>query len=217
MSKSKKKQNVQVGKNTTGQSTPEQDTQTQNVAANASRPRAKRRYSPVATVLHGVTLLVSLVLVCFLSYVISSRTLVEQVPLEVTGWITTTDATGKLAKLEFTLQLADAERIAEIIDAGEYVKNPPEEQRAIQGELTFTMKSKRKYHFDLNVVGVYKNEGYYRQIAIDPAALKKAVVDCISEKEAGKETGKETEGEAGKEAGKETSNEAGKEAENGTK
>lgn len=183
MSKSRKNQNKQAqNRNATAQETPAQDPQTQGVSSSA-RPRAKRRYSPVATVLHGVTLLVSLVLVCFLSYVISSRTLVEQVPLEVTGWITTTDETGKLAKLEFTLQLADAERIAEIIDAGEYVKNPPEEQRAIQGELTFTMKSKRKYHFDLNAAGVYKNEGYYRQIAIDPEALKKAVVDCLAAKE----------------------------------
>ena len=189
MSKSKKNQNKQTqNRNATAQETSVQDTQTQGASSNASRPRAKRRYSPVATVLHGVTLLVSLVLVCFLSYVISSRTLIEQVPLEVTGWITTTDASGKLVKHEFTLLLADAERVAEIIDAGEYVKNPPEDQRAVQGELTFTMKSKRKYHFDLNAAGVYKNEGYYRQIALDPETLKKAVVDCLAAKEAGKET-----------------------------
>ena len=189
MSKSRKNQNKQAqNRDATAQEVPAQDTQTQGAPSSSSRSRAKRRYSPVATVLHGVTLLVSLVLVCFLSYVISSRTLVEQVPLEVTGWITTTDASGKLVKHEFTLLLADAERVAEIIDAGEYVKNPPEDQRAVQGELTFTMKSKRRYHFDLNAAGVYKTEGYYRQIALDPEALKKAVVDCLAAKEAGKET-----------------------------
>ena len=123
-----------------------------------------QRFSPLATFLHAFSLIVSLILVCFLSYLILNRTLTQQIPTQATGWI---EAEGKQY---FTLDPVEAQQAAELIDAGEYVRTDKATAKDIQGELTFTVVSKKTIHFQLNAAGVYKSEGFYRQIALDAAA-----------------------------------------------
>lgn len=125
---------------------------------------AKRKFYPLATFLHAVTWVVCFTLICFLSWRIATRTLVSQVPVQVTGWILVDGL-----RQEFSLDAAAAQKVAQWIDDGEY---RPNETCEVEGEFTLTFVSGKKMTFELTNRGPRNTQGFYRFVPLNPAPFR---------------------------------------------
>ncbi|MDO4575091.1 MAG: hypothetical protein Q4D98_07745 [Planctomycetia bacterium] len=136
----------------------------------------KRRFYPLATILHAFTLVVCFVLVCFLSYKVSTQSLVSQVPTSIEGWIYVENTIGEPQKREFSLDAQVAMQIAELVDMGTYVRDTPYK---VQGEFTLTLLSKKQRKFLLTDQGLRDTQGFYRQIQCDPAPIQALLLQSL--------------------------------------
>lgn len=132
----------------------------------------KRKFYPLATFLHALTLIVCLTLICFLSWRIATRTLVSQVPTQVVGWILVDGA-----RQEFSLDAEAARKVAQWIDDGEYGAEKTDE---VEGEFTFTFVSGKKMTFELTRLGPRKTQGFYRLVRLDPAPFRELFLSSVS-------------------------------------
>ncbi|MDO4570295.1 MAG: hypothetical protein Q4D38_07930 [Planctomycetia bacterium] len=141
-----------------------------------STQKPKKRFYTRATVLHIVSLTVSFVLVCILSYIISTRTIVEQVPASVEGWFSTKNAAGEIENVEFRLGAAPAFEIANMIDDITPQRGKMSEK---YGELKFTFTSKRTRTFYLTSNGVYDTQGFYRYRPLHIDAIRRILREGV--------------------------------------
>ena len=137
---------------------------------------AKRKFYPLATFLHALTLVVCFTLICFLSWRIATRTLVSQVPTQVVGWILV-DGTRQ----EFSLDAAAAQKVAQWIDDGEY---RPDETYEVEGEFTLTFVSGKKITFELTSLGPRNTQGFYRLVPQDPTPFRELFLSSGNREEA---------------------------------
>ncbi|MDO4584978.1 MAG: hypothetical protein Q4D62_12845 [Planctomycetia bacterium] len=135
----------------------------------------KRKFYPLATFLHALTLVVCFVLVCFLSWRIATRTLISQVPTQVTGWILVDGS-----RQEFSLDAAAAQKAAQWIDNGEY---SPDEAYEVEGEFTFTFVSGKKVTFALTSRGPRCMQGFYRLVPMDPTPFRELFLASVNPKQ----------------------------------
>ncbi|MDO4627980.1 MAG: hypothetical protein Q4C70_02225 [Planctomycetia bacterium] len=138
--------------------------------ATESAGKPKRRYHRRATVLHLFTLITCFSLFVFFSVKVATQSLMEQKPIECSGWVMTNNPeTGKMEKKEFTVNMASATEMASLLDSTTSVY--ASEKMEKYGELNFRFQtSKRVRKFYISQDGVRDTQGWNR---LKPVSLDK--------------------------------------------
>ncbi len=124
--------------------------------------KPKRRYHRRATVLHLFTLITCFSLFVFFSVKVATQSLMEQKPIECSGWVMTNNPeTGKMEKKEFAVDMASAMEMASLLDSTPSVY--ASEKMEKYGEMNFKFQmSKRVRKFYISQDGVRDTQGWYR-------------------------------------------------------
>lgn len=155
--KNKKNQKSTVSVKNQGVS---EKTATKTATESAGKPR--RRYHRRATVLHLFTLITCFSLFVFFSVKVATQSLMEQKPIECSGWVMTNNPeTGKMEKKEFTVDMASAMEMASLLDSTPSVYASAKMEK--YGEINFRFQtSKRVRKFFISQDGVRDTQGWYR-------------------------------------------------------
>lgn len=138
----------------------------------AGQPQKKKRFYTRATVLHCVSLIVSLVLVCYLSFIIITKPLAAQHPTQVSGWIQAPGSSDPSKRQEFQLNAEVAQEIATLIDRGIPVF---QEKGTPVGALEFKFPTGQKRKYDITRDGVHGTIGFRRHRILPGEELQKII------------------------------------------